>query len=175
MNIRKCDSALVRKSQLPFKFRDVHALIWDTQNVTALRHVSAPATQRARSSATTSCLMQCNRTSLTLPMGSPASCTTSGSQLAVIATRMMANPRPGLRTSSYNKLEWSCPAAHREAGPRLLGLVLPGSHLADSNLQKAVPMTSCSHILCHCCFSYLVAMKHELQGPDPQKLCTLHR
>lgn len=48
-NIRKSDSALVRKLQLPFKFRNVHALIWDTQKVTPLMHISAPVTQRARS------------------------------------------------------------------------------------------------------------------------------
>lgn len=54
----KSDLALVRKLQLPFKFSNVRALIWDTQNVTLrLMHISALITRRARSSATTAPLV----------------------------------------------------------------------------------------------------------------------
>lgn len=90
----------------------------------------------------------------------------------------------GTGQASWVELEWSC-LARGSQGSRAgdysdllcLGLVwlsvtfrCQAEEDSEPSPWLPIPTFCVSAVL-----TYLVAMKHELQGPDPQKPCTLHR
>lgn len=142
----KSDLALVRKLQLHFKFSNVHALIWEAQNVTlCFMHIRAPLSWRTRSSAATSlCCAEPCRAELTLPMGSsihpqlpPAASWQPALALLHQHHHSPSECKLGHGTSFPSGIRVIV-SGKRLAGKHswgLLWLVLPGSSLAFSNLQ----------------------------------------
>lgn len=167
----KSDLALVRKLQLHFKFSNVHALIWDAQNVTlCFMHIPTPLTRRTRSSAATSfSCAQPRRAELTLPMGRsihPKPPPAASWQLTLALLHQHHQFIPPLNTSwgtgqaSWVELEWSCLASSLQ-GSRAgdysdlfcLGPVWPSvTFRCQAGGWWTLPMTPHSHILCECCF-----------------------
>lgn len=165
----KSDLALVRKLQLHFKFSNVHALIWDSPNVTlCFMHIPTPLTWRTRSSAaaSSSCAQPCGA-ELPAPMGSsvhpePPPAASWQLTLALLHQRHRSplNASRGTGQASPAQLEWSCLASASQ-GSRAgdysdlfcLGLAWPSVMFrCQARGCWTLPMTSHSHILCECCF-----------------------
>lgn len=187
----KSDLALVRKLQLHFRFSNVPAHIWDSQNVTlCFMHISTLLTWRTRSSAATSfpCTAVWGRACAThgKKLSSKA---TAGSQLAAnllhrchhSSTSGECKLEHGTSFLSWIRVILSGKRLAVKQGWVLLWLVLPGSSLAFSNLQ--IPGTRMVNAprdfpfprFVQVVLAYLVVRKHELHGLDPQKPGTLHR